>query len=100
MVFLLVMFHLSPSSCLWSDHHFCFVDTTYESIFLEYSDKFVIDPINDILIFSMLEKISIEPLALMLENFENHLRVISKYVFWMLEVTFSDSRSIDERCRR
>ena len=63
-------------------------------------DKFVVEPINDILIFSMLDKIHIEQLALMLEIFEIHLRVISKYVFWMLEVTFSDSRANGERCRR
>ena len=68
MVFLLVMFHLSPSSCLWSDQHICLVYKTCESIFLEYSDNFVIEPIDDILIFSMLGKIHIELWALMLET--------------------------------
>jgi hypothetical protein len=32
-------------------------------------------------LFSMLEKIHIGQLALMLETFENHVRVITKYVF-------------------
>ena len=81
MMLLLVMFHLSPSSCLWSDQHFCLVYKTYESICLEYLDEFVVDPLDDIVIFSMLDKIHIESLALTLETFENRLRVISKYVF-------------------
>jgi hypothetical protein len=67
---------------------------------LEYLDKFVVEPIDDILIFSMFKEVHIEQLALMLETFKNHLCVITKYVFWMLEVTFSDSRAIAERCRR
>jgi hypothetical protein len=40
-------------------------------------------------------------LAIMLETCENHLCVIMKYVFWMLEVNFSsDSRAIAEICHR
>ena len=66
---------------------------------MEYLDKFVVEPIDDILIFSMLDKIHIESLALMLESFENRLRVISKYMFWMLEVTFSYPCAIIERGR-
>jgi hypothetical protein len=67
---------------------------------LECSDNFVIEPIDDILISSMLKEIHIEQLALILGTFENHLFVIMKYVFWMLEVTFSGSRALVERCRR
>ena len=57
---------------------------TYDSIFLEYLNKFVAETIDNILIFSMLEKIHMEQLALMLEIFENRLRVTLKNVFWML----------------
>src|SRR3954471_24603861 len=92
MVFILVMSHLSTSSCLWSNQQLCFVHATYEFIFLECLDKFVAEPIDDILTFSMLDLIHMEHLALMLETFENLLHVISKYEFWMLEVTFSGSR--------
>ncbi|WP_228393215.1 hypothetical protein, partial [Pseudomonas helleri] len=60
---------------------------------MERLDKFFVDPVNNILTFSMLDWIYMEHLALMLETFENHLRVISKYVFWMLEVTSSGSRA-------
>lgn len=67
---------------------------------LEYLDKFVIEPLNDILISSMFKEVHIEQLALILESFENHPCVITKYVFWMLEVTFSGSRAFAERCRR
>jgi hypothetical protein len=67
---------------------------------LEYLDKFVIEPIDDIPIFSKFKEVHIEQLALILETFENHLCVIMKYVFWMLEVTFSGSRALAERCRR
>ena len=67
---------------------------------LEYLDKFVVEPIDDILIFSMSKEVHIEQLALMLETFKNHLCVITKYVFWMLEVTFSGSCAFAERCRR
>ena len=67
---------------------------------MECLDKFVVEPIDDILIFSMLDLIHMEHLALMFETFENLLRVISKYVFWMLEVTFFGSRATIERCRR
>ena len=63
---------------------------------MECVDKFVVDPINVILILSMIDKIRVELLALMLENFENRLQVISKYVFWMLEVTFPDPCAIVE----
>ena len=65
---------------------------------MEYLDKFVVEPISDILVYSRLDKIYMEQLALILENFENRLRVISKYVFWMLEVTYFDSCAVVERC--
>ena len=67
---------------------------------LEYLDKFVIEPIDDILISSMLKEIHIGQVALMLESFENNLCVIMKYVFWMLVVTFSGSHAFAERCLR
>jgi hypothetical protein len=68
---------------------------------LEHLNTFVVEPIDDILIFSMFEEIYIGHLALMLETCENHLCVIMKYVFWMFEVTsLPDSRAIVERCRR
>jgi hypothetical protein len=67
---------------------------------MEYLDKFVVEPIDDILIFSMSKEVHIEQLALMLETFKNHLCLITKYVFWTLEVTFSDSRAFAARCRR
>ena len=51
-------------------------------------DKFVVEPLDDILIFSMPKEIHIGRLALVLETFENHLCAIAKRVFWMLEVTF------------
>jgi hypothetical protein len=34
---------------------FCLVPATYESTFLEYLNKLVVEPIDDILIFSNLE---------------------------------------------
>jgi hypothetical protein len=68
---------------------------------LEHLNKLVVEPIDDILIFSMFQDIHIGDLALMFENCENHLCVITKYEFWMLEVTFSHcSRAIVERCHR
>jgi hypothetical protein len=70
------------------------------SLSLEYLDKFVVEPIDDILTFSMSKEVHIEQLALMLETFKNHLCVNTKYVFWMLEVTFSGSRAFDESCCR
>ena len=48
---------------------------------LEYLDKFVVEPINDILISSMSKEVHIEQLALMLKTFKNQLCVITKYVF-------------------
>ena len=39
---------------------FGLIQTTYESIFLECVDKFVIEPINVILIISMTDKIRVE----------------------------------------
>jgi hypothetical protein len=67
---------------------------------LEHLNKLVVEPIDDILIFSMFEGVHIRHLALMLETYEKHLCVIMKYEFWMLEVTFSlGSRAIIERCR-
>jgi hypothetical protein len=56
---------------------------------LEHINKLVVEPIDDILIFSMFEDLHIGHLVLMLETCENHLCVITKYVFWMLEVIFS-----------
>jgi hypothetical protein len=67
---------------------------------LEYLDKLVVEPIDDILIFSMSGKIHIEHLAVMLETFENQLRVIAEHVFWLLEESFSGSRALVERCYR
>jgi hypothetical protein len=55
---------------------------------LEHLNKLVVEPIDDILIFSMFEDIHIGHLAIMLETCENHLCVIMKYVFLMLEVIF------------
>ena len=62
-------------------------------------DKFVVEPLDDILIFPIYEEVHIGRLALVLETFENHLCVIAKQVFWMLEVTLSGSRAFVERCR-
>jgi hypothetical protein len=47
---------------------------------LEYLDKLVVEPIDDILISSMSKEVHIEQ-ALMLETFKNHLCVTTKYVF-------------------
>ena len=73
---------------------------TYESIFLEYHDKVVIEPINDILISSMFEELHIERMVLVSETCKNQPCVIKRYVFGMMEVTFSDSRVYVEGCRR
>jgi hypothetical protein len=40
----------------------------YESTFLEHLNKLVVEPIDDILIFSMFEEIYIGHLAIMLET--------------------------------
>jgi hypothetical protein len=53
---------------LRSDKYICLVPTTYVSIFLEHLNKIVVDPIDDILIFSMFEEIYIGHLALILET--------------------------------
>jgi hypothetical protein len=74
---------------LLSDQYFCLVPATYVSIFLEHLNKLVVEPIDDILIFSLFEDLHIGHLALVLETCVNHLCVVTKYVFWMLEVTFS-----------
>jgi hypothetical protein len=101
MVFLLMVFTWVHHHSLRSDQYFCLVPTTYESIFLEHLNKLVVEPIDNILIFSMFEDIHTGHLALMLETFENHLCVITKYVFWILEViSLFGSRAIVERCRR
>jgi hypothetical protein len=89
MVLLLMVFTWVHHRPLRSDQYFCLVLATYESIFLEHLNKLVVEPIDDILIFSMFEGVHIRHLALMLETYENHLCVIMKYEFWMLEVTFS-----------
>ena len=67
---------------------------------MEYLGKCVIEPIDDILIFFLVEEVHVEHLALMLETFKNHLRVITKIVFWMFEVTYFGSRAYGESCRR
>jgi hypothetical protein len=89
MFFLLVVFTWVHHHPFWSDQYFCLVPAIYESIFLEHLNKLVVEPIDDILIFSMFEDIHIGHLASMLETCENHLCVITKYEFWRLEVTFS-----------
>jgi hypothetical protein len=89
MVLLLMVFNWVHYHSLRSDQYFCLVPATYESIFLEHLNKLVVEPIDDILIFSMFEDIHIRHLAIMLETCENHLCVITKYEFWMLEVIFS-----------
>jgi hypothetical protein len=61
-------FHLNTSSFPWSDQYFCLVPAIYESIFLEHLNKLVVEPIDDILIFSMFEDIHIGHLAIMLET--------------------------------
>jgi hypothetical protein len=61
---------------------------------LEYLDKIVIEPIDDILIFSMFEEFMLKHLALMLETSENQLCVTMKHVFWLLEESFSGSRAL------
>ena len=72
----------------------------FDSILLEYLNKLVVEPIDNILIASASEEDHYEPLEIILETFENHLCVITKFVFWMLEVTSSGSRAFAERCRR
>ena len=72
----------------------------YESIFSEYHNKVVVEPIDDILIISMFEEIHIGHLALVLETCKNKPCVITRYMFRMLEVTFSCSRAFGERCHR
>jgi hypothetical protein len=67
--FALFLQHMSPLS--WS---------IQISLLLSPSMTFLFLPVEDI---------HIGYLALMLETFENHLCVIMKYEFWMLEVTFS-----------
>jgi hypothetical protein len=67
---------------------------------LEYLDKLVVKPIDDILIFSMFEGVHVEQSALVLETFENQLRVTMKHVFWLLEESFPSSRAFAERCCR
>jgi hypothetical protein len=61
-------FHLNTSSFPWSDQYFCLVSTIYESIFLEHLNKLVVEPIDDILIFSMFKDIHIGHLALVFET--------------------------------
>jgi hypothetical protein len=46
----------------------CLVPATYESMFLEHINKLVVEPIDDILIFSTFEEIYIEHSAVVLEN--------------------------------
>jgi hypothetical protein len=72
-----------------SDQYFCLDHEIYDSILLEHLNNLVVEPINDILIFAMFGEKYIGQSAIVLETCENHLCVITKYVFWMLEVTFS-----------
>jgi hypothetical protein len=55
LVFLLVVFTWVHHHFLWSDQYFCLVPTTYESVILEHLNKLVVEPIDDILIFSLLK---------------------------------------------
>ena len=95
-----MVFRQLTSSCPWSDQYFCLVHVLFDSILLEYLNKLLVEPIDIILIASMSEEDHYEPLAIMLETFENHLCALTKNVFWMLEVTSSGSRAFAERCRR
>jgi hypothetical protein len=56
-------FHLSTLYVLRFDQYFCIVPGTYESILLEHINKFVVEPIDNILTFSMFEDIHIGHLA-------------------------------------
>ena len=72
----------------------------YESTILEYLDKLVVEPINYLLIFSMLEEIYIGNWALALEKLLELTLCLHKVCVLELEVTFPGSRAIAERCRR
>jgi hypothetical protein len=52
-----MVFHLSTLYVLRSDQYFCLVPAIYESILLEHINKFVVEPIDNILTFSMFEEI-------------------------------------------
>ena len=71
----------------------------YESTVLEYLDKYVVEPINYILIFSMFEEIYVGYWVLALEIVGTNL-CLHKVCVPKLEVTFPGSRAIAERCRR
>ena len=64
---------------LWSDQYCCLVQTTYGSIFLECSDKFDVEPNDDILIFSKLRLDSCGIIGINVGNFwepsRSHLEV-------------------------
>ena len=70
-VVLLQCFTWVDLHALWSDQYFRLVRMAYESIFLEYHYKVVVEPIDNILIPSMFEEIHIEHMALVLETCTN-----------------------------
>ena len=73
-----MVFRQLTSSCPWSDQYFCLVHISDYPILLEYLNKIVVEPIDNILIASMFEEDHYDHLAIMLETFENHLCVITK----------------------
>src|SRR5664279_4235407 len=60
MVFLLVVFRLSTLQVYWSDQYFCSVHILYESIVLESLDKFVVEPIDGILVSPCLMRLVVD----------------------------------------
>jgi hypothetical protein len=89
MVLVLVVFHLSALSCplVWPILLPCSCNI-WVHLLGAYQQACCWDHLWNSY-FSMFEDIHIGHLALMLETCLNHLCVITKYVFWMLEVTFS-----------
>jgi hypothetical protein len=78
---LLMLFRLGTSSCPSSLTNTFSSFMRYMSLSLECFGKFVVEPIDDILILSMSKEVHIEQLALVLETFRNHLCVVAKYLF-------------------
>jgi hypothetical protein len=101
MVFLLVFLVWGHHHPLRSDQYFCLVPTTYESIFLEHRNELVVEPIDDILIFSMFEEIYIGHSAIVLETcrtiFVPSRSMCSRCWKWL---SLFGSRAIVARCRR
>ena len=83
-----------------SDQYSCPVHVTYESTELEYPDKFVVEPINYILIPSMSKEIYMGQWVLALGKLVRTNLVSSQGNVLELEVTFPGSRAIAEGCRR